>query len=107
IEARIADAVRVLSNVRERALEAGVKIAVENHAGDMQARELAGLVEAAGADVVGVCIDAGNALWAMEDPHLTLDTLAPYVLASHTRDSALRPAASGAEIGGPRRGEGN
>jgi 3-oxoisoapionate decarboxylase len=107
IEARIADAVRVLKNVRERALEAGVKIAVENHAGDMQARELAGLVEAAGPDVVGVCIDAGNALWAIEDPHLTLETLAPYVLASHTRDGALRPAPSGAEVAWTRMGEGN
>lgn len=107
IEACIADAVTVLRNVRERALEAGVKIAVENHAGDLQARELARLVEAAGSDVVGVCIDAGNALWAIEDPRLTLETLAPYVLASHTRDGALRPAASGAEVAWTRMGEGN
>src|SRR5262245_27539078 len=54
IEARMADAVKVLRNVREQARDAGVKIAVENHAGDMQARELAGLVEAAGPDDVGV-----------------------------------------------------
>jgi 3-oxoisoapionate decarboxylase len=107
IEARIADAVKVLKNVRSQALDAGVKIAVENHAGDMQARELAGLVEAAGPDVVGVCIDAGNALWAIEDPHLTLETLAPYVLTSHTRDSALRRTPSGAEIAWTRMGEGN
>jgi 3-oxoisoapionate decarboxylase len=107
IEARIEDAVKVLKNVRSRALDAGVKIAVENHAGDMQARELEGLVEAAGPDVVGVCIDAGNALWAIEDPHLTLERLAPYVLASHTRDSALRRTPSGAEVAWTRMGEGN
>jgi 3-oxoisoapionate decarboxylase len=107
IEARIADAVQVLKNVRSSALQAGVKIAVENHAGDMQARELATLVEAAGSDVVGVCIDAGNALWAVEDPHLALETLAPYVLTSHTRDSALRPTPSGAEVAWTRMGEGN
>jgi sugar phosphate isomerase/epimerase len=107
IEARIGDTVKVLKNVRSQALDAGVKIAVENHAGDMQARELAGLVEAAGPDVVGVCIDAGNALWAIEDPHFTLETLAPYVLTSHTRDSALRRTPSGAEIAWTRMGEGN
>jgi 3-oxoisoapionate decarboxylase len=107
IEARIADAVKVLRNVRSWARDAGVKIAVENHAGDLQARELAGLVEAAGPDVVGVCIDAGNALWAMEDPHLTLETLAPYVLTSHTRDSALRRTSLGAEVAWTRMGEGN
>jgi 3-oxoisoapionate decarboxylase len=86
---------------------AGVKIAVENHAGDMQARELRRLVEEAGPDYVGVCLDAGNALWAMEDPHLTLETLAPYVLTSHLRDSAIRRTADGAEVAWTRMGEGN
>ena len=107
IEARITDAVAVLRNVRTRAIDSGLKIAVENHAGDMQARELRELVEAAGPDAVGVCLDAGNALWAIEDPHLTLETLAPYVLTSHTRDSALRRTPDGAEIAWTVMGEGN
>ena len=107
IEARIADAVAVLRNVRTRAIDSGLKIAVENHAGDLQARELLELVEAAGPDHVGVCLDAGNALWAMEDPHLTLETLAPYVLTSHTRDSALRRTPDGAEVAWTAMGEGN
>jgi 3-oxoisoapionate decarboxylase len=107
IEPRIADAVTVLRSVRTRAIDAGLKIAVENHAGDLQARELARLVEEAGTDVVGVCLDAGNALWAMEDPHFTLETLAPYVLTSHTRDSALRRTPDGAEVAWTRMGEGN
>ena len=107
IDARIADAVRVLTSVRPRVLDAGVKIAVENHAGDMQARELRRLVEEVGPDVIGACIDAGNALWAMEDPHLTLETLAPYVLTSHVRDSAVRGTAEGAEVAWTRMGEGN
>lgn len=107
IDARIAETVAVLRNVRTRAIDAGVRIAVENHAGDLQARELAGLVEDAGPDVVGVCLDAGNALWAMEDPHLTLETLAPYVVTSHTRDSAVRRRPDGAEVAWTRMGEGN
>jgi 3-oxoisoapionate decarboxylase len=107
IDARIADAVGVLKIVRKRFIDTGVKIAVENHAGDMQARELRRLVEEAGSDYVGVCIDAGNSLWAMEDPHLTLETLTPYVLTSHVRDSALRRTAEGAEVAWTRMGEGN
>jgi sugar phosphate isomerase/epimerase len=107
IEGRIAEAVAVLRNVRSLASDAGLKIAVENHAGDMQARELAGLVEEAGPDVVGVCLDAGNALWAIEDPHLALETLAPYVLTSHTRDSALRRTPEGAEVAWTMMGQGN
>ena len=107
IDARIADTVRVLKTVRTRVVDAGRKIAVENHAGDMQARELKRLVEEAGTDHVGVCVDAGNALWALEDPHLTLETLAPYVLTSHVRDSAVRRTGEGAEVAWTRMGDGN
>jgi 3-oxoisoapionate decarboxylase len=107
IEQRIADAVEVIGRVRSRALDAGVRIAVENHAGDMQARELKGLIEAAGPDLAGACLDAGNALWAIEDPLHTLETLAPYVLTSHTRDSALRATAAGADVAWTRMGDGN
>ena len=52
-------------------MDAGVRMAIENHAGDMQARELEGLIEAAGPEYVGVCLDSGNPVWTIEDPHLT------------------------------------
>ncbi|MDQ6759955.1 MAG: sugar phosphate isomerase/epimerase [Acidobacteriota bacterium] len=108
IEARIADTVKVLRAVRSRVLDAGIKIAIENHAGDMQARELKSLIEAAGKDFVGVCLDSGNPLWTIEDPHLTLETLYPYVLTSHVRDTAVWPAPDGgAAVQWVRMGDGN
>jgi 3-oxoisoapionate decarboxylase len=107
IAAHIDTALAVLRRVRSRAIDAGIKIAVENHSGDMQARELKMLVETAGTDYVGVCIDSGNASWAIEDPHLTLETLAPYVLTSHMRDSAVWNSAEGAVAQWTRMGEGN
>jgi sugar phosphate isomerase/epimerase len=107
IARHIDEALQVLRQVRPRAIDAGVKIAVENHSGDMQARELRMLVEAAGPDYVGVCIDSGNASWAIEDPHLTLDTLAPYVLTSHMRDSAVWTSPEGAVAQWTLMGEGN
>jgi sugar phosphate isomerase/epimerase len=107
IEKRIDDTVRVLQAVRSRVVDAGLKLALENHAGDMQARELKALVEAAGADVAGVCIDAGNPVWAIEDPHLTLETLAPYVLTSHVRDSRIWRVPEGTAVAWTRMGEGN
>lgn len=107
IEAHIDNTVRVLRAVRSRALDAGVKIAIENHAGDMQARELKRLVEEAGTDFAGVCLDSGNPLWALEDPHLTLETLAPYVLTCHLRDSAVWRVPEGAAVAWVRMGEGN
>jgi 3-oxoisoapionate decarboxylase len=107
IEARIEDTVKVLRGVRSRVMDAGVKLAIENHAGDMQARELKTLIEEAGKDFVGACFDSGNPLWTLEDPHLTLETLAPYVLTSHIRDSALWDSEEGAMVRWTRTGEGN
>jgi 3-oxoisoapionate decarboxylase len=107
IEARIEDTVRVLRNVRSKAQDANIKIAIENHAGDMQARELKMLVEEAGRDFVGVCLDSGNPLWTLEDPHLTLETLYPYVLTSHLRDSAVWKVPQGAAVTWVQMGRGN
>jgi sugar phosphate isomerase/epimerase len=107
IEARIADTTRVLKNIRSKAADKNIKIAIENHAGDMQARELKMLVEEAGPDFVGVCLDSGNPLWTIEDPHLTLDTLHPYVLTSHVRDSAVWKVPEGAAVTWVEMGRGN
>lgn len=107
IERHIDQVLQVLRRVRSRVIDAGVKVALENHSGDMQARELKMLVETAGTDFVGVCIDSGNASWAIEDPHLTLETLAPYVLTSHMRDSALWNTPAGVVAQWTRMGEGN
>lgn len=107
IDARIDDTVKVLRSVRSRVVDAGLKIAIENHAGDMQARELKRLVEEAGKDFVGVCLDSGNPLWAIEDPHLTLETLHPYVLTSHIRDTAVWRVPEGVAVQWVRMGDGN
>ena len=107
IEKHITDMVGVLKNVRSAAMDHGIKIAIENHAGDMQARELKMLVEEAGPDFVGVCLDSGNPLWTIEDPHLTLETLHPYVLTSHVRDSAVWSVPQGAAVTWVQMGRGN
>jgi sugar phosphate isomerase/epimerase len=107
IDTHIDDTVKVLKNLRSRLMDANVKVAIENHAGDMQARELKRLIESAGPESVGVCLDSGNPVWTIEDPHLTLDTLAPYVLTSHMRDSAVWTTPQGAAVRWTRMGEGN
>jgi sugar phosphate isomerase/epimerase len=107
IEPHIEDTVKVLRACRAKALDSGIKIAIENHAGDMQARELKTLVEESGKDLVGVCLDSGNPLWTIEDPHLTLETLHPYVLTSHVRDTAVWAVPEGAAVQWVRMGDGN
>ena len=89
IEAHIEDTVKVFRSVRSEALDLGVKIAIENHAGDMQAREVKTVIEESGKDFVAACLDTGNPMWVVEDPFVTLETLAPYTVTTHMRDSAV------------------
>ena len=103
----IEDMVAVLRRARSKATDAGVKIAIENHAGDMQSFELKGMIEEAGRDFVGACLDSGNPLWTLEDPLVALETLYPYVLTSHVRDSAVWRVPEGAAVAWVRMGEGN
>lgn len=106
IEARIADTIKVCQACRKQAMDAGVKIAVENHAGDMQSWELVTLIEAAGKDFVGANMDSGNAVWTLEDPLTCLETLAPYVLTTSLRDSAIWESPKGATVQWTAMGEG-
>ncbi len=99
--------VATLRSVRSLATDNQVKIAIENHAGDMQGRELKQLIEAAGKEFVGAVVDSGNPLWTLEDPHETLEVLAPYVLTSHVRDSAVWRTPKGIAVAWTRMGEGN
>jgi sugar phosphate isomerase/epimerase len=96
IDARIADTVKVLKSQRSKALDAGVKIAVENHAGDLHSRELVRLIEEAGRDFVGANMDSGNAVWTCEDPLQTLEVLGPYTVCTSLRDSATWESTNGA-----------
>lgn len=106
IEQRIADTVKVCQSQRSRAMDLGVKIAVENHAGDMHSRELVMLVQAAGKDFVGVNLDSGNACWTMEDPLENLENLGPYTLTTSLRDSMIWESTDGAKVQWTAMGEG-
>ena len=98
IRARIADSVKVLKACREDALASGVKIAMENHAGDLLAHELVDLVEAAGKEYVGVNFDSGNAVWTFEDPLYSLKQLGPYTLTTSLRDSWVWESENGITV---------
>lgn len=106
IQARIADTVAVLKACRRDALASGVKIAVENHSGDMHSWELAQLVAAAGPDYVGVNIDSGNAAWTLEDPMDVLETLGRYTICSSLRDDMVWEVPEGATVQWTAAGEG-
>ena len=106
IRARIADTVAVLKACRADAMAAGVKVAIENHAGDMHSWELLDLINAAGRDFVGANIDSGNAAWTLEDPMDVLETLGPVTLCSSLRDDMAWETPEGAAVQWTAAGEG-
>ncbi len=107
LEAHIENTIAACRSVRSEALDLDLKIGLENHAGDLQARQLRSLIEEAGPDYVGALIDAGNATWTLEDPLHTLETLAPYCVTTGVRDSAIWETSDGVASQWVSMGEGN
>lgn len=89
IEQLMEKTIEVFRSVKSQAQDWNVKIALENHAGDMQCHEVRTIIEQSGKDYVGSCLDTGNPMWVAEDPQVALETLAPYVVTTHVRDSAI------------------
>jgi len=107
IEMHIDNMIQAVKGLRSRIVDSGVKLAVENHGGDLQAREMKMMVEACGTDIMGVCLDSGNPVWMLEDPHFTLETLIPYAETSHVRDSAVWKVPEGIAVRWVNMGDGN
>jgi 3-oxoisoapionate decarboxylase len=106
IRARIADTVKVLKACKSAATDAGVKIAIENHAGDMHSWELRSLIEEAGSDFTGANFDSGNAAWTMEDPMDALENLGSLIICSSLRDDMVWSTDDGASVQWTAVGEG-
>ena len=107
IEKHIEECVKALQAVKSRCEAEGVKIAIENHAGDMQSQELKMLIEAAGKGHVGANIDPGNAVWTLEEPMHCLETLGSLVICSSIRDSMIWETDEGAMVQWTAVGEGS
>ena len=65
------------------------------------------MIDAVGRDIMGVCLDSGNPVWMLEDPHMTLETLIPYAETCHVRDSAVWKVPEGIAVRWVNMGEGN
>lgn len=98
IDARIEDTVKVLKACRSYAVDSGIRIAMENHSGDMHSLELVRLIEEAGRDWVGANLDSGNAASTLEDPLVSLENLGQYTITTSLRDVALWESESGVTI---------
>ena len=107
LERCMEETIKVFRSVKSEAQDLNVKIALENHAGDMQAREVLTIIQESGADFVGACLDTGNPMWVMENPLVTMEVLGPHVLTTHVRDSAVFEHPQGAAAQWVAMGDGN
>lgn len=88
VEKHIETTVGVLREVRSQAMDAGLKIAIENHK-ELQAWETRQVIETAGKEFVGSYLDTGNPVFVAEDPMTTVEELGPLAVTFHLRDSVV------------------
>lgn len=88
LHAEIETAIRVLREVRSEAMDAGLKIGIENHK-ELQAWETKQVILGAGKEFVGSYLDTGNPVFVAEDPFTTVEELGPLAVTFHLRDSVV------------------
>ncbi len=106
IQARMEELIGELRGMRSQIQDAGIKFAVENHAGDMRSEEVLEVVETVGTDICGVMLDPGNAVWVMENPVHQLEKLGKHVLCTSIRDYRIWESENGATLSWTAIGEG-
>ena len=106
LEQHIETAIKVLKAVRSQAMDAGLKIAIENHK-DIQCWQTRQVIEGAGKEFVGSYLDTGNPVFVCEDPLTTVETLGPYAVTFHLRDSVVYEVKDGIAVQWVPLGEGN
>jgi len=106
IQAHIEAVIKVMKSLRTEALDAGIKFAFENHAGDLRSKELLALIHETGTDICGALFDPANAVWAMEDPMDALRILGSTIVCTSVRDITVWDTNEGATFQGMAIGEG-
>jgi hypothetical protein len=65
-----------------------VRLAVENHK-DWRVEELLGILKRLDSRHVGVCLDTGNSIALLEDPHEVVRAYAPWAFTTHFKDMSV------------------
>jgi sugar phosphate isomerase/epimerase len=106
IKPKMEEVVKRMRSMRSPMLDAGMKFAFENHAGDMRSEELLDMIDATGSDICGAFFDPGNATYAMEDPIVAMKAVGKHILCSQARDVVIWPSEEGATFQWTAVGEG-
>jgi sugar phosphate isomerase/epimerase len=71
-----------------------LKLAIENHK-DLTVEELTALMREISSEWIGVLVDTGNNIALLDEPHATVEALAPFALSVHFKDMAVQQDADG------------
>ena len=74
--------------------ELKLRLAVENHK-DWQVPELLDILQRISSEHVGVCVDTGNSISLLEEPHEVIEAYAKHAFAVHLKDMAVEEYADG------------
>jgi sugar phosphate isomerase/epimerase len=87
--AMVGRSVVMLKKAVRVAEDLGVTLAIENHI-DFTTEEIVQILDRVGSENLKVNFDTGNALRLFEDPVQAARNVAPYCVATHTKDVAFR-----------------
>lgn len=96
IRPKMEEVSELMRSFRGPVLDAGLKFAFENHAGDMRTEELLELIDETGSDLCGAYFDPGNAIYAMEDPKPAMEALGKHIICCSARDVIIWQSDEGA-----------
>jgi sugar phosphate isomerase/epimerase len=71
------------------ARELRVQLAVENHK-DWRVEEMLAWLKRLDSECVGVCLDTGNSIALLEEPHAVVEALAPWTMTTHLKDMGVQ-----------------
>ena len=97
VEPHMETGIKILREVRSQAMDAGLKIAIENHK-ELMAWQTRQVIETAGKEFVGSYLDTGNPVFVAEDPMTTVEELGPLAVTFHLRDSVVYEHPDGVAI---------
>jgi sugar phosphate isomerase/epimerase len=66
----------------------GVKLAIENHK-DWRVPDLLDILKRIDSANIGVCLDTGNSIALLEEPHEVVEAYAPFTFTTHFKDMAV------------------
>lgn len=78
----------ILNDVKPVLERRRIVLGIENH-DRLKSRELAGIIEKAGSDHIGICLDCANSLGAGEGLEQVAGILAPYTVNLHIKDFTI------------------